>query len=91
LVTVSSSPAGAEVHDADDRLLGNTPFELRVPRDRPLQLTLKADGYKPYVIKQKTVSGEKVSLSGTLKKDPRADDGKGGRRSGVGYKDDPYQ
>ena len=47
LVTVTSTPAGAAVLDADDRLLGTTPFDLRVPTDKPLQLTLRHDGYKP--------------------------------------------
>lgn len=94
LVTVASTPAGAEVRDVDERLLGLTPFELRVPHNKPLQLTLKLDGYKPYVIKQKSVSGERLSLSGALKKDPKSELGKivdpvPGKRS-VGYKDDPY-
>ena len=37
LVTVLSTPTGAEVHDADDRLLGLTPFDLSVPSAKPLQ------------------------------------------------------
>ena len=93
LVVVTSTPPGAEVRDVDDRLLGPTPFELRVPSNKPLQLTLKADGYKPFMLKQKLVTGERLALTGTLKKDPKSDVKPdpliGGRRS-VGYRDDPY-
>ena len=93
LVTVTSQPSGAEVRDADDRLLGMTPFDLRVPSSKALQLTLKHDGFKPLVLK-KTVNGDRVAISGTMKKDPRADlppsaDPQPNKRS-VGYKDDPY-
>jgi hypothetical protein len=92
LLTLTSTPTGAEVRDVDDRMLGVTPFEMRVPSNKPLALTLKADGYKPLPIKQKVVTGERLALSGTLKKDPKAlkaDALLGGKRS-VGYKDDPY-
>ncbi|MBS2025288.1 MAG: PEGA domain-containing protein [Deltaproteobacteria bacterium] len=94
LVTITSTPNGAEVRDTDDRLIGQTPFELAVPQQKPLQVTLKLDGFKPYVIKQKSVSGERLSFAANLKKDPKADLGKivdqvPGKRS-VGYKDDPY-
>ncbi len=92
LLTLTSTPTGAEVRDVDDRMLGVTPFEMRVPSNKPLALTLKADGYKPLPIKQKVVAGERLALSGTLKKDPKAvkaDALLGGKRS-VGYKDDPY-
>src|SRR5206468_3366021 len=43
LVSVNSTPTGAEVRDADERLLGMTPFDLRVPSAKPLQLTLRHD------------------------------------------------
>jgi serine/threonine-protein kinase len=92
LLLLTSTPTGAEVRDVDDRMLGVTPFEMRVPSNKPLALTLKAEGYKPLPIKQKVVSGERLALSGTLKKDPKslkADALLGGKRS-VGYKDDPY-
>ena len=93
LVTVSSQPSGAEVRDVDDRLLGMTPFDLRVPSSKSLQLTLKHDGFKSLVLK-KTVSGDRVAISGTLKKDPKAElppsaEPQPNKRS-VGYKDDPY-
>jgi len=92
LLTLTSTPTGAEVRDVDDRILGVTPFEMRVPSNKPLALTLKAEGYKPLPIKQKVVTGERLALSGTLKKDPKAVKPEallGGKRS-VGYKDDPY-
>ena len=92
LVTVTSTPTNSEVRDADDRLLGMTPFDLRVPTAKGLQLTLKHDGFKSIVLK-KSVSGEHMSLAGILKKDPKADvpssDAMSNKRS-VGYKDDPY-
>lgn len=93
LVTVTSQPSGAEVRDVDDRLLGMTPFDLRVPASKALQLTLKHDGFKALVLK-KTVSGDRIALSGTLKKDPKADllpsMGPQSNKRSVGYKDDPY-
>ena len=93
LVSVTSTPAGATVQDADDRLLGVTPFELRVPTAKPLLLTLKHDGYKPYLVKQK-VSGERMPLAASMKRDPKADSSKSldqtGSKRSVGYKDDPY-
>ena len=90
LVTVTSTPSGAEVRDADDRMLGMTPFDLRIPSARPLQLTLRHDGFKPVTLKKK-VEGERISLSVTMKKDARADSSEPmpNKRS-VGYKDDPY-
>jgi serine/threonine-protein kinase len=92
LVTVTSTPSGSEVRDADDRLLGMTPFDLRAPISKPLQLTLRHEGFKPLVIK-KTVAGEHMALAGTLKKDPKADlssEGPASNKRSVGYKDDPY-
>jgi serine/threonine protein kinase len=89
LVSVSSQPAGAEIHDADDRLLGLTPFDLRVPSATPLQLTLRHEGFKPVTVKKK-VDGERVALSVSMKKDKGdSSDGQPNKRS-VGYKDDPY-
>jgi len=89
LVTVTSTPAGAEVRDAEDRFLGTTPFDLRVPTSKPLQLTLRHDGYRPASL-NKAVEGERMSLSVTLKS-ARTDpyESKPKKRS-VGYKDDPY-
>jgi len=89
LVTVTSTPAGAEVRDAEDKFLGTTPFDLRVPSSKPLKLTLRHDGYRPASLK-KAVEGERMSLSVTLKS-ARADpyESKPHKRS-VGYKDDPY-
>ena len=90
LVTVASTPSGAEVRDADDRLLGMTPFDLRIPSAKPMQLTLRHDGFKPVTLKKK-VEGERISLSVTMKKDARTDslEAMPNKRS-VGYKDDPY-
>ena len=93
LVSVSSQPSGAEVRDADDRLLGTTPFDLRVPSSKALQLTLKHEGFKNLVLK-KTVSGDQVAISGTMKKDPKADLPPSAeplpKKRSVGYKDNPY-
>ncbi|MGZ6142902.1 MAG: PEGA domain-containing protein, partial [Myxococcales bacterium] len=90
LVTVTSTPSGAEVRDVDDRLLGMTPFDLRVPASKPLQLTLRHEGFKPVTLKKKP-EGERISLSVTMKKDLKADpyEAMPNKRS-VGYKDDPY-
>jgi hypothetical protein len=90
LVSVSSTPSGAEVRDADDRLLGMTPFDLRVPAASPLQLTLRHEGFKPVTLKKK-VEGERVSLSVTMKKEGRTDPYEVvPHKRSVGYKDDPY-
>jgi hypothetical protein len=93
LVTVVSTPAGAAVHDADDRLLGATPFELRVPSNRPLQLTLRAQGFRPGLVRQQTVAGERLTLSVALQRDgrqrPPSAPTPGRGRSGS-YKEDPY-
>ncbi|HET7787375.1 MAG TPA: serine/threonine-protein kinase [Myxococcales bacterium] len=88
LVTITSTPSGAAVVDRDDRLVGTTPFDLRVPSDKPLQLTLKHDGYRTYTLKKK-VQGEKVSLSVTMKT-AKSDGYQTPNRRSVGYKDDPY-
>ncbi len=92
VVTVISVPSGAEVHDADDRLLGTTPFDLHAPISKTLQVTLRHEGFKPLTLK-KMVTGERMALSGTMKKDSRADvagsDAVPNRHS-VGYKDNPY-
>jgi len=93
LLKVVSTPTGAEVRDVDDRVLGNTPFEMRVPSNKPLQLTLRAEGYKPLVLRQSRVSGESLELPATLKRDPKSDvraDPLLGTKHTVGYKDDPY-
>jgi hypothetical protein len=88
LVIVTSTPSGAEVRDIDDRLLGMTPFDLRVPTAKPLKLTLRYEGYKPLVLSKKP-DGERMPLAVTLKKDSKADQSEFNKRS-VGYKDDPY-
>jgi len=89
LVTVTSTPSGAEVRDIDERLLGMTPFDLRVPSQKPLQLTLRHEGFKPVTLKKKA-EGEHISLSVTMKKDSRADAYDVIPKRSVGYKDDPY-
>jgi serine/threonine protein kinase len=90
LVTVTSTPSGAEVRDVDDRFLGTTPFDLRVPSDRTLQLTLRHDGYRPASVNQK-VDGERETLSISLKS-AKADpyESRPKKKRSVGYKEDPY-
>ncbi len=96
-VTVNSSPAGAEVRDTDDRLLGYTPYDLVAPSNKSLQLTIKRDGYRIARI-NKSISGERMVLSATLKResqksvqqaDPVTQPG-GQQRRPTGYKDNPY-
>jgi hypothetical protein len=92
-VRVTSTPTGAEVRDIDERILGTTPFEMSVPSNKPLLLTLHADGYKPMVLKQGKVTGEKLELPVTLKRDPRLavkPDPAPVNKHSAGYKDDPY-
>ena len=88
LVTVTSTPSGAEVRDVDDRLLGMTPFDLRVPALKPLQLTLRHEGFKPVTLKKKP-EGERISLSVTMKQ-LKTDPYEMPNKRSVGYKDDPY-
>ena len=89
LVTLTSTPAGAEVRDAEGQFLGTTPFDLRVPTSKPLKLTLRRDGYRPASL-NKTAEGERMSLSVTLKSArTERSESKPNKRS-VGYKDDPY-
>jgi serine/threonine protein kinase len=89
LVTVTSIPNGAEVHDGHGRFLGTTPFDLRVPTDKALQLTFRQNGYRPISLNKK-LEGERVSLNVTMKS-AKADpyESRPNKRS-VGYKDDPY-
>jgi serine/threonine-protein kinase len=89
LVTLTSNPSGAEVRDPDDKFLGTTPFDLRVPSNKPLRLTLRHHGYRPAPVKR-VVEGERMSLN-VMMKSAKTDpyESRPGRRS-VGYKDDPY-
>ena len=89
LVTVISNPSGAEVRDADDRFLGTTPFDLRVPSSRALQLTLRQDGYRPVSLNKK-VDGEREILSVTMKSAKGDAYELRPKRTSTGYKDDPY-
>ena len=89
LVTVISIPSGAEVRDADDRFLGTTPFDLRVPSSRALQLTLRHDGYRPVSLNKK-VDGERETLSVTMKNAKGDANESRPKRNSAGYKDDPY-
>jgi eukaryotic-like serine/threonine-protein kinase len=88
LVTVISNPSGAEVRDADDRFLGTTPFDLRVPSNHPLQLTLRQDGYRPASLNKK-VDGQRETLSVTMKS-AKGDAYESRPKRSAGYKDDPY-
>ena len=89
LVTVISNPSGAEVRDADDRFLGTTPFDLRVPSNRMLQLTLRQDGYRPVSLNRK-VDGERETLSVTMKSAKAEAYQSRPTRTSAGYKADPY-
>jgi len=89
LVTVISNPSGAEVRDADGRFLGTTPFDLRVPSSRALQLTLRQDGYRPMSLNKK-VDGEREILSVTMKSAKGDAYESRPKRTSTGYKDDPY-
>ncbi|HZR08925.1 MAG TPA: hypothetical protein VFA79_10115, partial [Myxococcales bacterium] len=87
LLTLTSTPPGAEVRDLANRLLGTTPFEVRVPSGAPLQLTLRHRGYRPAWI-NRTVAGERASLDVSMSAKP-VPPAAPGKRS-VGYKEDPY-
>jgi len=78
------------VRDADDRLLGMTPFDLRATSGKPLQLTLSRDGFKATRI-SRVVDGERMQLATTLKREPppRPEPAESLKRP-TGYKDDPY-
>jgi eukaryotic-like serine/threonine-protein kinase len=89
LVTVISNPSGAEVRDADDRFLGTTPFDLRVPSNRMLQLTLRRDGHRPVSLNRK-VDGERETLSVTMKSAKAEAYQSRPTRTSAGYKADPY-
>jgi serine/threonine protein kinase len=89
LLEVQSEPAGAEVRDEGDHVLGTTPFELRVPSAKALQLQFRHDGFRAATVKKK-VEGEHAALSVTLKKDKGAADATHLHKRSVGYKDDPY-
>jgi len=89
VVMLTSAPPGAEVNDADGRALGRTPMELPVSAGRPLELILKLDGYKPFPVVRRSLVGERLAISASLKKEPPKTQPPPMRRS-VGYKDDPY-
>jgi serine/threonine protein kinase len=60
LVVIDSVPQGAEVYDADKKLLGKTPARLELPiSDAPVTLDLKLPGYRKKQ-KQITVTGNVV-------------------------------
>ena len=88
LVTLTSSPPGAEVRDAGNRLLGTTPFELRFPSGKPLQLALRRRGYRAAWL-SRMVDGERMSVHVTMKNAKGPYESKPIQRS-VGYKEDPY-
>jgi serine/threonine-protein kinase len=91
LVTLTSSPSGAEVNDADGRALGRTPVDLPVSAGKPLELILKLEGYKPFPVVRRSLSGERLAISATLKKEPpKGEPQRPTVRRSVGYKDDPY-
>jgi serine/threonine-protein kinase len=89
LVQVASDPAGAEVRDEADQVVGTTPFELRVPSAKTVQLRFRRDGFRAATVK-KMVEGERTALSVTLKRDKGAAAATQMGKRSVGYKDDPY-
>jgi hypothetical protein len=91
VVTLTSVPSGAEVNDADGRALGRTPMDLPVSTGRPLQLVLKLEGYKPFPVARTSLSGDRIAITATLKKEPsKAEPPPAHVRRSAGYKDDPY-
>ncbi len=91
LVTLTSAPSGAEVNDADGRALGRTPLDLPVSAGKPLELILKLEGYKPFPVVRRSLVGDRLAISATLKKEPpKAEPQRPTVRRSVGYKDDPY-
>jgi len=91
LVALTSAPSGAEVNDADGRALGRTPMDLPVSAGKPLELVLKLEGYKPFPVVRRSLSGDRLAISATLKKEPpKAEPQRPTVRRSVGYKDDPY-
>jgi hypothetical protein len=89
IVAVASVPSGAEVLDEEGRTLGNTPLDVPVPSGNSVRLLLRRDGYAPFKLTRKSVSGAHVALTATLKKDARAGAPSAPKRSG-GYREDPY-
>jgi serine/threonine-protein kinase len=91
VVTLTSAPSGAEVNDADGRALGRTPMDLPVSTGRPLQLVLKLEGFKPFPVARTSLSGDRIAITATLKKEPsKAEPPPAHVRRSAGYKDDPY-
>jgi eukaryotic-like serine/threonine-protein kinase len=91
VVSLSSTPSGAEVSDADGRALGRTPLDVPVSAGKALQLTLTLAGYRPFPVVRKSLSGDRVVISATLKKEPTRSERKPEPPArSVGYKDDPY-
>jgi hypothetical protein len=91
VVELTSAPSGAEVNDADGRALGRTPMDLPVSAGKPLQLVLKLDGFKPFPVVRRSLSGERIAIAATLKKEPsKGQPQPPPVRRSVGYKDDPY-
>ena len=48
-VGIESDPPGAEIY-LDGKLAGQTPLELRVPRDAAHTVYLKKEGYRPELV-----------------------------------------
>jgi len=71
VIAIDSTPAGAEVVDANGTVLGNTPFEARFPAgDGQAKLGLQKEGFRP---KRLTLNlARDQSLSITLEKRPSA-------------------
>jgi hypothetical protein len=88
-VTLTSTPNGAEVRDAADRFLGTTPFDLRVPSGKPLQLSLRHHGYRAAWV-NRNVDGERMSVNVTMKDAKAAPYESRPSKRSVGYKEDPY-
>jgi hypothetical protein len=90
IVAVSSNPVGAEVLDADGHRLGRTPMELTVAHGSAVRLVLRRDGYAPFQLARKSVGGDRVVLTATLKQEAKPKPRQGAANRPGGFRDDPY-
>jgi hypothetical protein len=48
-VEINSNPEGAEVYDEVGNFLGKTPLNIQIPKVSAYKITLKKEGYQPYM------------------------------------------
>lgn len=48
-VEINSNPDGAEVYDEAGNFLGKTPLNIQIPKVSAYKITLKKEGYQPYI------------------------------------------